>query len=37
MDRVAVKIEQDLTLIDDGNSEKQVRSRMINQQGHVMI
>jgi hypothetical protein len=37
MDRVAVKLEQDLALIDDGNSEKQVRSRTMNQQGHVMI
>jgi hypothetical protein len=37
MDRVAVKLEQDLALIDEGNGEKQVRSRSMNQQGHVMI
>jgi hypothetical protein len=37
MDRVAVKLEQDLALMDKGNYEKQVRSRLMNQQGHVMI
>jgi hypothetical protein len=37
MDRVAMKLEQDLTPMDEGNSEKQVRSRSMNQQGHVMI
>jgi hypothetical protein len=37
MDRVAVKLEQDLAPIDEGNDEKQVRSRSMNQQGHVMI
>jgi hypothetical protein len=37
MDRVAVKLEQDLVPIDDGNSEKQVRSRSMNQQGHMII
>ena len=37
MDRVAVKLEQDLASIDEGNSEKKVRLRSINQQGHVMI
>jgi cytochrome c-type biogenesis protein CcmH/NrfF len=37
MDRVAVKLEQDLALMDKGNSEEQVKSRSINQYGHVMI
>ena len=37
MDRVAVKLEQDLAPMDEGNGEKQVRSRLMNQQGHVMI
>jgi hypothetical protein len=37
MDCVAVKLEQDLAPMDEGNSEKQVRSRSMNQQGHVMI
>ena len=37
MDHVAVKLEQDLAPMDEGNSEKQVRSRLINQQGHVVI
>ena len=37
MDRVAVKLKQDLALMDEGNSEKQVRSRSMNQQDHVMI
>jgi hypothetical protein len=37
MDRVAMKLEQDLAPMDEGNGEKQVRSRSINQQGHVMI
>ena len=37
MDHVAVKLEQDLAPMDKGNSEKQVRSRSMNQQGHVMI
>ena len=37
MDRVAVKLEQDLALMDEGNGEKQVRSRSKNQQGHMMI
>jgi hypothetical protein len=37
MDRVAVKLEQDLTPIDEDNGEKQVRSRSINQQVHVII
>ena len=37
MDRVAVKLEQDLAPIDDGNSEEQVKSRSMNQYDHVMI
>ena len=37
MDRVAVKLEQDLALIDEGNGEKQVKSRSMNQYDHVMI
>jgi hypothetical protein len=31
MDRVAIKLEQDLVLMDKGNDEKQVRSRSMNQ------
>ena len=31
MDRVAVKLEQDLAPMDESNSEKQVRSRSMNQ------
>ena len=37
MDRVAVKLEQDLALMDGGNGEKQVKSRSMNQYDHVMI
>ena len=37
MDRVAVKLEQDLAPMDEGNGEKQVKSRSMNQYGHVMI
>ena len=37
MDHVAVKLVQDLAPIDEGNGEKQVRSRSMNRQGHVMI
>ena len=37
MDRVAVKLEKDLTPMDEGNGEKQVKSRSMNQYGHVMI
>ena len=37
MDHVAVKLEQDLSPMDEGNGEKQVWSRLMNQQGHVMI
>jgi hypothetical protein len=31
MDRMAAKLEQDLVPIDEGNSEKQVRSRLMNE------
>jgi hypothetical protein len=34
---VTVKLEQDLALMDRRNSEEQVRSRLMNQYGHVMI
>ena len=37
MDCVAVKLKQDLTPIDEGNGEKQVESRLMNQYDHVMI
>ena len=37
MDRVVVKLEQDLAPMDEGNGEKQVRLRSMNQQGHVMV
>jgi hypothetical protein len=37
MDYVAVKLKQDLAPMDEGDSEKQVRSRLMNQQGHMMI
>jgi hypothetical protein len=37
MDRGAVKLEQDLALMDRRNGEEQVRSRSMNQQGHMMI
>jgi hypothetical protein len=37
MDHMAVKLEQDLALMDESNGEKQARSRWMNQQGHVMI
>ena len=30
MDHVAVKLEQDLAPMDEGNSEKQVKSRSMN-------
>ena len=35
--RVIVKLEQDLALMDRGNDEEQVRSRSMNQYGHMMI
>jgi hypothetical protein len=37
MDRGAVKLEQDLAPMDRRNGEKHVRSRSMNQQGHMMI
>ena len=37
MDRVAVKLKQDLAPMDDGNGEEQVKSRSMNQYDHVMI
>ena len=37
MDRVAVKLEQDLASMDEGNGEKQVKSRSMNQYDHLMI
>ena len=37
MDRVAVKLEQDLAPMDDSKGEEQVESRSMNQYDHVMI
>ena len=37
MDRVAVKLKQDLAPMDKGNSKKQVKSRLMNQYDHVMM
>ena len=37
MDHVAVKLKQELAPMDEGNGEKQVKSRSMNQYGHVMI
>ena len=37
MDRVAVKLEQDLPPMDEGNGEKQVKSGSMNHYDHVMI
>ena len=37
MDRVAVKLKQDLAPMDDGNGEEQVKLRSMNQYDHVMI
>ena len=37
MDRVALKLKQDLAPMDEGNGEKQVKSRSMNQYDHVMI
>jgi hypothetical protein len=37
MDRVAVKLGQDLAPMDEGNGDEQVKSRSMNQYGHVMI
>ena len=36
MDRVAMKLEQDLVPMDEGNGEKQVKLRWMNQYDHVM-
>jgi hypothetical protein len=37
MDRGAVKLEQDLVPMDRRNDKEQVRSRLMDQQGHMMI
>ena len=37
MDRVVVKLKQGLVSMDEDNGEKQVKSRSMNQYGHVMI
>jgi hypothetical protein len=37
VDRVVVKLEQDFVPMDEGNSEKQVKSRSMNQYDYVMI
>jgi hypothetical protein len=37
MDREVVNLEQDLTPMDRRNGQEQVRSRSMNQQGHMMI
>ena len=37
MDHMAVKLKQDLASMDEGNGEKQVSSRSMNQYGHMMI
>ena len=37
MDRVVVKLEQDLAPMDEGNDKKQVKSRSMNQYCHMMI
>ena len=37
MDRVTVKLEQDLAPMDEGNSEEQMKSRSMNQYDYVMI
>jgi hypothetical protein len=34
---VTVKLRQDLTPMDRGNGEEQVRSRSMNKYGHVII
>jgi len=34
---VTIKFEQDLAMMDQCNSEEQVRSRSMNQYGHMMI
>ena len=37
MDHVVVKLKQDLAPMDEGNGEKQVKSRSMNQYDHMMI
>ena len=37
MDRMAVKLKQHLAPMDEGNGEKQVKSRSMNQYSHVII
>ena len=37
MDRVAIKLEQDLAQMDNDNGKKQVKSRSMNQYDHAMI
>jgi hypothetical protein len=37
MDHGTVKLEQDLALMDQRNGEEQVRSRLMDQQGHMMM
>jgi hypothetical protein len=37
MDRVAVKLEKELAPIDEGNGEKHVKLRSMNQYDHVII
>ena len=37
MDRLTVKLDQDLAPMDEGNGEKKVKSRSMNQYNHVMI
>ena len=37
MDRMVVKLEQDLAPMDEDNGEKKVKSRSMNQYGHMMI
>ena len=34
---MTVKLEQDMAPMDRGNDEEHVRSRLMNQYGHVMI
>ena len=37
MDREAVKLEQDLASMDRRNGKEQVKSRLMDQDGHVML
>jgi hypothetical protein len=34
---MTVKLEQDLASMDQHNGKEQVRSRLMNQYGHIMI